>query len=242
MPNNVSFQDGDGIKRFTTVSGTGTQQDPYVFVFTTADGNPLRVTFDSSATIGVVDSSGNRLIIDNNGASRNTFIDEVAAPLPSSTTGIIGLIRGLWGSIVTFVSNFGNANELPNAFGTLMARLRFITSVFLPTSRYVSYGTAFVDRLSINSSLIYSVYIWNKSNSIRYFQLFNQSNVPTNGSVPTESFVIAPNEKFTLDSADFGLGGNLFSFGLCWGWSNNENLFSAGTASEVTTIIRWRNN
>lgn len=238
--NNVSFQDGDGLKKFSGVTGTGTQQDPYVFLFDTPDGATIQVTFDANAAFGIRDVSGNRVTVSSNGALTTIFNDEVAAPLPSSTSGIIGLIRGLWGSVTSLVNSFGFINELASASGTLLARVRFIANAFTPPSRYVSYGSTAVDRVAFNATLVSSVYIWNKSDSIRYFQLFNQSNIPTTGTPAFESFVIAPREKFTLDTTDFGIGGSQFSFGLCWGWSSSESTFVAASASELSTIIRWR--
>lgn len=240
----VSFQDGDAIKRFTNVEGAGTQVDPYIFVFKYPNGYSLPTTFASDASLQIRDGAnpGQKLLIDSNGAIIAKFIDESAAPLPSSSGGFISLFRGLWGTLKTIGDAFGLTIDAASATGTLLSRMRFITNAFSVTNRYVRYANVANEVITINPALVYSIYVWNKSDSIRYLQLFNITNLPSSSSIPTESFVLAPNEKYNLTTNDFGIGGALFSIGLAWGFSTNENSFVTGNASDVSILIRWRSN
>ena len=240
----VSFQDGDAIKRFTNVEGAGTQVDPYIFVFKYPSGFSLPTTLANDASLQIRDGTipGQKLVIDSNGAIIAKFIEESAAPLPSSSSGIIGLIRGLWGTVKTFADAFGLTIDAANSTGSLLSRIRFITNSFIPFNRYVRYGNISNEIISINPALVYSIYVWNKSDSVRYLQLFNITNLPTSSSTVAESFVLAPNEKYNLTTNDFGIGGALFSIGLSWGFSTTETTFNAGLATDVSIIIRWRSN
>lgn len=138
------------------------------------------------------------------------------------------------------VSNFGVVGDTASVTGSFLARLRFIANVFAPSNRYVSIGIDASKVVSGGASSVISAYVFNKSNSIRYFQLFNQTSLPANGATPTESYVLAPKEKFNLDTTDFGLGGALFSSGLTWAISTTEQNLNVASASDVTTIIRWK--
>jgi hypothetical protein len=86
-------------------------------------------------------------------------------------------------------------------------------------------------------------YVYNKSTSIRYLQLYNRTTALSTGSVPTMSRVLAPGEKYDLGGDEFGGSeGLLFSLGLVWGFSTTEDTYTAGLAADVSCEIFWRLN
>jgi hypothetical protein len=220
-----------------------------------ANNNSIEFDFDGDGTSSTPFIGRSRQLL---GAT-----NEAAAASVSTAAGLNGLIRGVWSWLVSNVGatadaasstgsiaaklrflitdTIGAAADAASATGSLMARIRAIAIAFESPNRFTRFGTSATDTISGTPARIVSVYVWNKSTSVRYFQLFNRASNPVSGTTAVdESFVLAPNEKFTLDTSDLGLGGITFSSGIAWGFSTTESTYTAGTSSEVSCLIRWR--
>lgn len=227
----VSFIDGDSIKRFVDVTGAGTASDPYIFHFQPPQGSIVTVS----------------------------YTDETLAATPTSTSGFIGLLRGFWNSIglssdssssigsihaklrFLIADTIGATSNGVDVAGTLMARLRAIAQSHASSNIFTRWGNSAVDTISATPSRVTKVYIYNKSTSIRYLQLFNRSINPTAGTIPLISHVLAPGEKYTLGVTDLGSNdGMSFSVGIAWGFSTTEATFTAGSPTDVSIEINWR--
>jgi hypothetical protein len=257
----VSFVDGDSVKRFVDVSGAGTSIDPYIFNFQTPQGVRIPIEIDSNnSTIKIRDgSTTNTLSIDSNGRVTVSYTDETPAASPTATSGFIGLLRGFWNSIglssesssstgsihaklrFLIADTIGTTSSVVDVAGTLMGRLRAIAQSHAAANVFVRWGTSVVDTISGTPARVTKVYVWNKSTSIRYIQLFNRTTNPTTGTVPLVSYVLAPGEKYTLGVADLGSNdGMSFSTGLAWAFSTTEATYTAGTTTDVSVEIHWR--
>lgn len=313
----VSFQDGDGVKRFVGVVGDGTTAVPYVFLFRFPDGVSIPIVFDANTALKIRDATnaGNQLVIDANGVITAKFVDELAATNPTATAGFIGLFRGLWGSLVQVVQSLGTTSDVSNSTGSLqaklrffiadtfgatadaanqfgsmmarvrsvaealgaqadvasatgsilarlrlllvdtvgvvadaasatgglMARLRLIAQSYTSPNYFAKWGVSAGDTISGTPARVTGMCVWNKSNSIRYIQLFNRTTNATAGAVPIFSRVLAPNEKYTLNNLDMGSNdGFVFSTGLAWGFSTTEGTYTAGATTEVSIDLFWR--
>lgn len=261
----VSFNDGDGIKRFTDVRGGGTQADPYVFIFRFPDGYSVPLALDANTVLRIRDGSvsGNMLSIDSNGVITAKYTDEVAAATPSSTAGFIGLIRGLW----TSVNQLGNAGESANSIGSIHAKLRFLINdtigttaqvadgdgslmaryrlqsmAFKPQNTFTRFGTSTTDTITATPGWFLGGFIHNRSSSMRYFQIFNRTTNPTSGATaPTFSIPLAPQYMHSFQPESFGSTNGYFcSAGIAWGFSSAENTYVAASASDVNCNFFWR--
>lgn len=153
----------------------------------------------------------------------------------SSTGSLMARLRNL------LVDTVGATADTASAVTTLMARIRLIAQSYSQPNIFTRFGTSTTDTISGTPCKLLGSYIWNKSSSIRYIQFFNRTSNPPGGTVPLISRVLAPNEKYSLQSFDFGSNdGYNFSVGLAWGFSTTEGTYIAGTPTDITVEIYWR--
>jgi hypothetical protein len=257
---NVSFVDGDGVKRYVEVTGAGTTASPYIFTFMTPSGQTIPISFDANTAIKIRDdATTNRLAIDSTGRITVRFVDEIAAVNPTVTSGIIGLFRGLWSAIgfsseasdsvgsisaklrFLIVDTIGTTSSIVDVAGTLMGRLRAIAQSYASPNVFTRFGSSAGDTISGTPARVTKIYVYNKATSIRFFQLFDRTSNPTNGATPRISIAVGAGERLFLGIAQLGSNDGLsFPTGLAWGFSTTEATYTAGVTTEISIEILWR--
>jgi hypothetical protein len=93
------------------------------------------------------------------------------------------------------------------------------------------YETGSISKAS--AGRLYEAIATNALGTTSYFQLFNQTGLPTNGIIPVMSFPVAASATISISPRN----GRYFSTGIVWGWSTNYSTFtgsSAGSAQVYT--------
>jgi hypothetical protein len=85
-----------------------------------------------------------------------------------------------------------------------------------------------------------SLTCYNTNAASRFLLLFNQTTALTGAEVPVESFLIPTGTQIVIGEDYFTRNGRFFDTGIVWGFSTTANSFTAGTASEQSTFIKYK--
>jgi hypothetical protein len=157
------------------------------------------------------------------------------ADTASATGSLMARLRNL------LVDNFGAAADAASAVGTLMARQRIMAQSYSQPNLFTRFGASATDTISGTPARLLGGCVWNKATAVRYLQFFNRATNPTAGTSALISRVLAPGEKYSWQSFDFGSNdGFLMSTGLAWGFSTTESTYTAGAPADVSVEVYWR--
>lgn len=107
-------------------------------------------------------------------------------------------------------------------------------------SRYRAYATTAEGVVKSSSGSIFSLYAHNENPSARYIQLFNSASLPTAGTTPEYSFVVAGSGTLFVDSF-FGVDyGTIFTTGIVWAASTTEPTFEAAAGTDEVVFINYK--
>lgn len=119
----------------------------------------------------------------------------------------------------------------------LATQIKPIAAATYSPSVYANLGAATTANIKASPANLYSVSVTNANATIRYFQVFNN----TNGSTVTLlwSFPIPPSTGLQLGRGFFSEAGFYLSAGLTFGVSTTINSYVAATAADHITIISY---
>jgi len=95
--------------------------------------------------------------------------------------------------------------------------------------------------LNVKSSAgnVFSATCHNENANTRYFQLHNTATVPGASDVPEETFAIGSGEQAIIGTDYFTTNGARFDTGIAFAFSTTKDTYTAGTAADQTTLIRY---
>jgi hypothetical protein len=101
-------------------------------------------------------------------------------------------------------------------------------------------GTSSGANIKSSAGVIYAITCTNDNATIRYFQIINKASNPALNDVPLLAFPVYPNDGLLIIGQDIlgGAGINL-STGITWGFSTTRLTYTAATATDCITSVRW---
>ena len=198
-----------------------------------ADGESSSdITSNSSIQYGagVVDAKTQRIVIASNGNSV-VFASPQAVTQSGSwdVTNISGTVSLPTGASTSALQTTGN---------TALSSID-IKTIPAFTNSPVNFGVVNQAVLKASTGVVYKLYCYNKSTSVRFFQIHNKAAAPVNNDVPIESFPIAPNNALILDSTFWGASGRVCSVGVSWAFSSTEATLTLATAADQTSSVGY---
>jgi len=106
-------------------------------------------------------------------------------------------------------------------------------------SIFNNYGSNATLVVKASSGSVYSLSCYNANASTRYIQLHNRATVPTGGETPQASFPVFSNSETVIGTDFFGSLGESFSTGICFAFSTTQGTYTAGTAADQFTQVRY---
>lgn len=131
------------------------------------------------------------------------------------------------------------------ASGTISAKLRRLTTdigiLALQPTRFTNLGANATLNVKATPGSVVSCVCINTNAAVRYLQLHNIATFPADQGVPIYSFPVPPGGYGIGIGTDFFTNaGATFSTGIAFAFSTTPNTYTAGTASEQTTLIHFR--
>ncbi|BAY64995.1 hypothetical protein NIES22_50960 [Calothrix brevissima NIES-22] len=106
------------------------------------------------------------------------------------------------------------------------------------TSVYSTLGTSAGANIKNTAGTVYNISCTNVNASTRYFQLFDSTSAPS--GTPIRSYPVYGNGGFLVIGQDFlGGAGISFNTGITWGFSTTSLTYTAGSATDVITTVRY---
>lgn len=87
---------------------------------------------------------------------------------------------------------------------------------------------------------VFSLTCYNANAADRYLQLHNTATTPSGGAAPALVFLVPAGGQIVIGSdyfTDVGMG---FTTGIAFAFSTTRNTYTAATAAEQTTFIRYK--
>ena len=218
--------------------------------------NILMAVFDDT---GPVSSTENQFGAIRMGADRILYMGgSVAADLAYSGRPVP---LGAWGSTVTptAMSTDGDMTRLwSDLNGRLVVTLGTaldddtdsISNIFRPVaappatpSTHQDAGTATTLNVKATAGSVYSIRVTNINAAIRYFQLHNTATTPAGAAVPQMWFPVpagTATQPAVLElSLDWFAPAERFATGIAWAWSTTAATYTAATAGDHATQVRY---
>lgn len=111
----------------------------------------------------------------------------------------------------------------------------------LPQQRlsYQNLGTSSAGVVKNSAGVISAIACYNKSNAVRWIQLYNKTTVPSGSDTPIENHPIFAGSYLVLDSAYFGQLGLAFGNGISFGFSSTSGTFTSATATDLELHLKY---
>lgn len=107
-------------------------------------------------------------------------------------------------------------------------------------SLFTNYGANVTLNVKASAGNVFAVVCSNRSGATRYVQLHNTATTPAGGAGPLLSFLVPMNSEVGIGEDIFGQEGVNFTTGIAFAFSTTEDTYSAGSASEQKTFIRYK--
>jgi hypothetical protein len=119
--------------------------------------------------------------------------------------------------------------------------LASISNKLMPAGSTASYiGTSAGANLKSSAGFVYAITCSNSGADTAWFQLFQKASPPALNDTPARSFPVYGNNGILILGQDI-LGGTGISLstGISWGISIARLTYTASTASQFITTVRW---
>lgn len=107
-------------------------------------------------------------------------------------------------------------------------------------SRFTNFGANATLNVKATAGNVFSLTCINKNAlAARYIQLHNTATVPASGAAPIVTFLVPANGQIVIGTDFFTDFGSYFSTGIAFAYSTTPDTYTAATAGDQTTIIRY---
>lgn len=107
-------------------------------------------------------------------------------------------------------------------------------------TRFSDFGAHATLNVKATAAQVFSFKCHNNNSAARYIQFHNTATTPNGNDVPQLSFLVPGNSEIVIGTEFFGTGGEDFSIGLAFAFSTTEGTYTAATASDQFTYVRYR--
>lgn len=108
-----------------------------------------------------------------------------------------------------------------------------------PANRFNNIGADATKNVSTRGVAVFSLKCHNANAAARYLQLHNTATVPADQAVPFDCHLVPATAEIIVGTDYFGVGGLAFSVGLAFAFSTTRDTYTAGSASDQLTTIRF---
>lgn len=106
-------------------------------------------------------------------------------------------------------------------------------------SNFVNNGANATLNIKGSGGNVYSVACLNREASVRYLQLWDTTTIAGTGSLIDE-FVLPASNQVRVGTEYFTLSGLHFNSGLAFGYSTTSGTYTAGTAANQLTVVKYK--
>lgn len=106
-------------------------------------------------------------------------------------------------------------------------------------TRFANLGANATLNVKTSAGNVFSLYCNNENAADRFVQLHNTATVPSNPDVPLYTFRVPAGGDVLVGSDFFSAAGVAFTVGIAFAFSTTKDTYTAGTASEHSTLVLY---
>lgn len=137
--------------------------------------------------------------------------------------------------VVTAKLQDGSGNAITSTSSALDVNIKSATAFSL----FTDFGANATANVKASAGKVFSLWIHNRNAAEHYVQLHRTATTPAGGAVPFMTFAVPGSSILSIGNDFFTLGGVTMTTGIAFAFSTTEHTYTAGTASEQTTMITY---
>ena len=150
------------------------------------------------------------------------------------------IVRGVYKSTNPTLTNNQYHEPMLDSEGNLKVNIAATGGSSAASSLFSNLGANATLNVKATAGKVYSLTCHNENASDRWVQLHNTATVPSTGvTVPILSFLVPVNSQLIIGEDFFGSEGISFATGIAFAFSTTKDVYTAATAGDHSTHIRY---